>query len=49
MLTTLGLPILRWLDETVLPEASNVIAQAQGKVIDLADYVVAWREALEDW
>ena len=41
MLTALGLPILRWIDETLLPEARNVVDE-------FAEYVVRWRELLED-
>jgi len=41
MLTRYGLPLLRWLDEALLPETRLVIEE-------FAEYVVRWREVLED-
>jgi hypothetical protein len=41
MLTQIGMPFLRWLDEEVLPEAAEMVANLQA-------YVGSWRNLLED-
>lgn len=40
MLTILGLPFLRWLDDDVLPEAYRLLDT-------FGDYLDRWRELLE--
>lgn len=41
MLEDLGLRLLTWLDETILPDLANTLDE-------FAEYVVRWRELLED-
>lgn len=41
MLTQIGMPFLRWLDETVLPEAHEIINDFQA-------YVGSWLNLFED-
>jgi hypothetical protein len=40
MLAELGIPFLRWLDETVLPEAWAQLGRFQ-------DYVARWRDHVD--
>jgi hypothetical protein len=40
MLSTLGIPVLRWLDETLIP-------QTQAVVDEFAEYVRTWRAVLD--
>jgi len=43
MLTDLGLPFLRWLDDDVLPAADAVLAEASGLLWEFQLYVRRWR------
>lgn len=52
MLSIYGPRFLAWLDEEVLPAARDLVDRAaiavENVLDDFAEYVVAWRELLED-